>query len=116
MPIRGRGISEYRPITIQFNDAVGQDIVDQTAQVGSGIDAYKAAIGKAELIEADFNKRGLFNATTNPAGLANVTSKVTLVTGALLNKIYIFELTTDVVAGVYTFLFVEERPNALNEA
>ena len=46
----------------------------------------------------------------------DLTAAPALMTGTNPNKIYVFDVTTVVATGTYTFVFVEERPNALNEA
>ena len=102
-----RGQTEFRNVTVTFNDAVGQDIVDQTAQLEMPIDAYKAAIVKVEEIEGVYATLGSFT---------DLTDTTVLVTGTSPHRIYVFDLTTVIADGEYMFIFVEERPNALNEA
>ena len=102
-----RAQSEFRNVTIRFNDAVGQDIVDQTAQLAAPIDSHKAILDTVEEIEGTYYTLGAFT---------DLTDAPALMTGTNPNKIYVFNVTTVVATGVYTFIFVEERPNALNEA
>jgi hypothetical protein len=95
-----RAISEFRDVTVAFENGVD-------AQLVSPIDAYKGAIEKVEQIEGVYATKGSF---------VDLTDKTIFVTGTQLHKIYVFDLTTVVATGAYTFVFVEVRPNALNEA
>lgn len=94
-----RAQTEFRNVSITFDNGVD-------AQLAAPIDSYKAAIVKVEDIEGVYATKGSFD---------DVTDKTILVTGTNPNKIYVFDLTTVVANGTYEFVFVEERPNALNE-
>lgn len=94
-----RAQTEFRNVSITFNNGTDEQLV-------APIDSYKAAIVRVEEIEGVYATRGSFT---------DVTDKTILVTGTSPNKIYVFDLTTVVATGTYEFVFVEERPNALNE-
>ena len=98
-----RAISEYRNVIVTFNDAAGQNIVDQTAQLVCPIDAYKAAMVKVEEIESVYATTGAF---TDLAGAS------VLVTGTTPYQVHVFELTTTIADAEYQFIYVETVPNA----
>jgi hypothetical protein len=95
-----RAQSEFRSVKFSFDN--GTD-----AQLVAPIDSYKAAICKMEEIEGIYYTLGAFT---------DLADAPALMTGTNPNKIYVFNVTTLVAAGIYVFEFVEERPNALNEA
>jgi len=106
MPIRGNAITEARDIQVIFGAVDGGGVLTANTMP---IDAYKAAIGKAELLEAAFAKNP-------PTPIVNLAAAETFITGTLPFQGYAFEVTTDYAAGEYTFDFIEVRPNARNEA
>ena len=60
-----KAISGYRSVTIAFDDAAGQDIVAQTAQIAAPINAFKAALAKVEEIEGQYAKSGAKDVTVH---------------------------------------------------
>ena len=96
-------ISEYRNVKIAFDNAAGADIVDQDAQIAAPLDAFKAAIGIVTRLEGEYAK--------NPDAVADLSAASILATGNLPFQIHSFEVTTDMAAGSYIFLYVETKPN-----
>jgi hypothetical protein len=96
--------SEYRDVIVSFNNAEGQDIVDQDAQVVMSLDAYKAAINKVVEIENQYGKSN--------ASVVDLTDQALVFTGTSRYKLYSFTLTLDISAAKYVFTFVETVPNA----
>lgn len=94
-------LSTGRNVNIYFNDAVGQDIVDQTAQIAMTADAYKAVIKRVEDLEEKHAK----------VPQTNFTDQAAVLTGATPYKVYSFTVTADFANAIYTFIFVEEAPN-----
>ena len=92
--------SEFRDVNITFVDGT-------SAQLGAPIDSFKAAINKVEEIEGQFAKLGSFT---------DLVGATVIVTGTNPNKVYVFDLTTTIADAVYEFVFLESRPNALDEA
>lgn len=97
-----RAISEFRNVTVTFNDAVGQDIVDQTAQIASGIDAYKAALGFVEEYEGKY--------ALDSANVGDLSAVDVILTGTNPYQIHAFTVTVDISAASYNFIFVETVP------
>ena len=87
-----RNFDEIRPVSIGFSTSVA-----------FSPDAYAAVVKRVYELEAKYNE--------NPASVANVTAQKTVLTGNTPYKIYVFDLTTVMATGTYTFLFVEEAPN-----
>lgn len=87
-----RNFDEIRPVTIGFG-----------ASAAFSPDAYAAVVKRVYEIEAKYNE--------NPASVADVTAQKTVLTGNTPYKIFVFDLTTVMATGTYTFLFVEEAPN-----
>jgi len=104
MPIRGKAITESRVVSVIFGTVDGGGVLTADAMP---IDAFKAAMGKVELVEAAYAK--------NPAAVSDLTAVSTFITGALPFQGYAFNVTTVMATGVYTFDFVEVRPNATND-
>lgn len=97
-------LSEARNLKIMFNDAVGKAIIDQTAQLAMPIDAYKAALELVAREEGDYRMGG-------SSAVADKTSQPVLVTGAMPFQIHVFELTSVMATGDYTFIYVETVPS-----
>jgi len=93
-------ITEARNVTVTFNDAVGQDIVDQTAQIAMPIDAYKAVVEQVAAIEGKYAKLG-------SSGVADLTDASVLITGALPTQVHVFDVTTVMATGSYNYIYVE---------
>jgi len=104
MAIKGNAFSEYRDVIVQFNLSEGLDIVGQTAQEAMSPDAYKAAFNKVAEIEAKY-----FADSTSVVDLSDVT---VVFTGTSRYKLYSFQLTVDISAGLYRFVWNETVPNA----
>lgn len=102
---RETAIGEFRSVTVAFDDAAGQDILDQTAQVAAPLDAFKAAMRLVKENEGNYNRYGA-------AGVPDVTAKTILATGSLNNVIHQFTLTTVMATGSYIFIYVATKPNA----
>lgn len=98
-----RAFSEIRDVKIFFNDSEGKGIIDQTAQEAMSIDAYKAVLNKVAELESAYEN--------NPS-LANLAAASVAITGTSRYKLYHFTVTTTFASGEYTFIFVEEVPNA----
>ena len=96
-------ISGYRTVKVAFDDAAGQAIVDQTAQIAAPIDAFKAAIGFVEKREGVYAKLGA-------SGAPDLTDASIIVTGALPFQIHVFTVTTVMATGNYIFVYVETVP------
>jgi hypothetical protein len=96
--------SEIRNVIVSFNDAEGQDIADQTAQVAMSLDAYKAAINKVVELEYKYSQK--------PASVVDLTDQSIVFTGTSRYQLYSFTLTLDISAAKYDFTFVETVPNA----
>ena len=92
--------SEFRDVNITFDDG-------SEAQLDAPIDSFKAAINKVEEIEGQFAKLGSFT---------DLDGATVIVTGTNPNKVYVFDLTTTIADAGYEFVFIESRPNALDEA
>ena len=92
--------SEFRDVNVTFDDGTA-------AQLDAPIDSFKAAINLVEEIEGVYETTGSFT---------DLSDSTVIATGTNPNKVYVFDLTTTIATGVYEFVFVEERPNALNEA
>ena len=95
-----RARSEFRDVNITFDDGTA-------AQLVAPIDSYKAAINKVEEIEGVYETLGTFT---------DLDGATVIVTGTNPNKVYVFDLTTTIADAEYQFVFVETRPNALDEA
>ena len=89
--------SEFRDVNITFTSAL----------LYAPIDSFKAAINKVEEIEGEFAKLGSFT---------DLDGATVIVTGTNPNKVYVFDLTTTIADAGYEFVFIESRPNALDEA
>lgn len=98
-------ISEYRNVTMAFDDAAGQDILDQTAQVAAPLDAFKAATRLVKENEANYARYGA-------SGVPDLAGKTLKATGSDPNVIHTFTLTTTMATGTYIFLYVGTEPFA----
>ncbi|NRA77251.1 MAG: hypothetical protein HRU18_03500 [Pseudoalteromonas sp.] len=83
--------SEFRDVTITITPAP------------FALDGYKAILNKVGELETAYFKDNT---------LADITAGKTLLTGKTPYKVFLFDLTTDLAAGEYTFDFVEVAPNA----
>ncbi len=90
-----KAISEYRPVLITFTDGGGD---------GIPVDAYKAALGVVERVEGEYQKTGVF---------ADLSDAPVLATGTLPYQIFVFDVTTVIATGTYTFDYTETRPNTV---
>jgi hypothetical protein len=97
-------ISEYRDVKIAFDDAAGQDIVDQTAQIAAPIDAFKAALEVVARMEGQYAK--------DNSSVSDLTDQTVLATGNLPFQIHVFTVTVDISAGDYIFVYVETVPTS----
>lgn len=75
------------------------------------LDALRAITEEVNTTEARFEKQGAFNANTNPNGVADVTTKERILTGATPHAIYVFTLTRVLATGKYTFAYTATYPN-----
>lgn len=98
---RGNSLSEYRNVTVIINPT--QDGESNVIGEAMPLDAYKAVIGRVEKMEHMYAKDNT---------ISDVTAGSTLVTGTVAHQIYVFDLTTDLANGTYTFDFTEVKPNA----
>lgn len=97
-----RAITEFRNVTVAFDDAAGQDIVGQTPQIAAPVDAFKAAMG---FVEENEGKYALDNTAVGDLSAASV-----ILTGTTPYQIHVFTVTTDISAGDYIFIYVETVP------
>ena len=97
-------ISEYRNVKIAFDNAAGAIDGSEVAQIAAPLDAFKAAIEVVTRLEGQYAKLGA-------AGVPDLTAKAVLATGALPFQIHSFTVTTVMATGVYTFIYVETKPN-----
>lgn len=97
-----RAITEFRNVTVAFDDAAGQDIVDQTAQIAAGIDAFKAALGFVEEYEGKY--------ALDSANVGDLTDVTVIRTGTNPYQIHVFTVNVDISAAEYIFVFVETVP------
>jgi len=104
MAIKGNAFSEYRDVIVQFNLSEGLDIVGQTAQEAMSIDAYKAALNKVADIEAKY--------AADSTSVVDLAAVNVVMTGTSRYKLYSFNLTLDISAGLYRFVWIETVPNA----
>ena len=85
-----RNFDEVRPVKITIAAAISTD-------------AHKAVIKRVEEIEERYN--------ASPTSVADVTAAKVVLTGNTPYKIFVFNLTTVIATGDYTFAFVKEAPN-----
>ena len=71
------------------------------------IDAYKAVIERVAVLEGAYFK--------NIPAAVDLAAASSVFTGTIPFQLYAFDITTDYAGGVYTFDFVEVRPNVDNE-
>lgn len=102
---RENSISEFRSVTVAFDNAAGKDIVNQTAQVAAPVDAIKAAIRLVKENEGNYNRYGA-------SGVPDLVNKTILCTGSIPNVIHQFTLTTVMANASYVFIYVATKPNA----
>lgn len=89
MAIRGKAISEYRDVQVTF------------VAESQPIDGYKACLKKVEELEAQYDK--------DTASVTDLTDVGILMTGALKDKAYLYNLTLVIAAGTYAFDFQSVR-------
>lgn len=94
----------YREVLVEFSNAAGLDIVSQTPQRYSQIDAYKAALGIVERFEAEFAKGNLPESDLDGTQI--------LAVGSAPSQIHVFLLSTNVEDGDYRFLYQETVPTS----
>lgn len=92
-----QAFTEYRDVIVTFDDGVA-------AQEAMSLDAYKAALNKVAELEAQYAAD-----STSVADLSDVT---VIFTGTSRYKLYSFQLTLDISAGDYEFVWNETVPNA----
>jgi len=96
-----KAITSYRNVTIAFDDAAGQDIVDQTAQIAAPPNAFKAALEKVQEIEGEYAKTGSFT---------DLAAATLILTANNPHEIHVFTVTTTIASGDYIFIYVETVP------
>lgn len=101
MSIR-KAISEYRNVSVAFDDAAGQDIVDQTAQIAAPIDAFKAAMELVAKMEGQYAQ--------DNSSVSDLSDASIIVTGTSPNQVHVFTATVDISAADYIFIYVETVP------
>lgn len=99
-----RAISELRNIKVAFDNAAGAIDGSEVVQIAAPIDAFKAAVELATVIEGRYQELGA-------AGVPDLTGKAVLATGNLPFQIHSFLLTTVMATGSYIFTYVETKPN-----
>jgi hypothetical protein len=100
-----QSISEFRNVKIELSDALGQDIVDQTAQIAAPVDAYKAALEVVAELEGKYAKLGA-------SGAPDLTGATVLKSGAIAHQIHVFTVTTVMADAEYVFIYVETVPTS----
>jgi len=99
-----RAFTEHRDVIVQFNLSEGLDIVGQTAQEAMSLDAYKAALNKVAEMEDSY--------AADSSSIVDLSDVLVVFTGTSRYKLYSFQLTVDISAALYRFVWNETVPNA----
>ena len=99
-----KSTKSYRNVKVAFDNAA--EVVDgsEVAQIAAPIDAFKAALGIVERLEGEYAKIG--------ADVADLTAAPILASGSIPFQLHVFDVTSVMETGVYTFIYVETVPTS----